>query len=74
MHGHNGEVEVGKGGYGADKVCVVYALAVIAVGLLEGIPEGVDRTALKPDHEQLGDVQDDVQDGDGDQAATDLRV
>lgn len=66
MHGHDGEVEVGNGGYGADKVRVVYALPVIAVGLLERIPEGVHRAALQPDHEQLGDVQDDIQDGDGD--------
>lgn len=60
MDGDNGEVEIGDGGDGADEVCIVDALAVVAGLLLGWVPESIDGSTLEPDHHDLGDVKDDI--------------
>jgi hypothetical protein len=47
---------------------------VIALGLAHRIPESIDGAALEPDQEDLRNVQDDVQDGDGEETAADFGV
>lgn len=74
MDRDDGKVEVRESGDSADKVCVVYAFAVIALGLAERVPKSVDGVALEPDEQDLGDIEDDVGDSNGDETAADLWV
>lgn len=47
---------------------------MIALGLAERVPQSVDGIALKPNEQALGDIEDDVENGNGDEAAANLRV
>lgn len=60
MDGDDGKIEIREGGDGPDKVGVVHALPVVTLVLAERIPEGIDGTALEPDQQELGDIDDDV--------------
>lgn len=42
--------------------------------LAHRIPERIRRIALKPDQNDLGDVEDNIQNGDGNQTAADFGV
>lgn len=74
MDRHDSKIKVRDSRDCPDKVCVVDALAVVAFGLAKRIPEGIDGAALEPDHEDLRDIQDDVEDGHGDETAADLGI
>lgn len=74
MNGNDGKVEIRESGNCSNKVCVVDAFAVVAFVLAERVPESVDGTALEPDEKHLGDIDDDVEDGDGDETAADFGV
>lgn len=74
MDRDDGEVEIGDGCDGADKVCIVDTLAVVAHVLSGWIPESVDGAALEPHHHDLGDIEDDVENGDGDETAADFGI
>jgi hypothetical protein len=60
MNRNNGEIDIRKGGDGTNEVCIVYALTVVALILLQRIPERGDWSALEPDHQDLRDIEDDV--------------
>lgn len=74
LDGNDGEVEIRQSSNGTDKVGIVYAFFVVALILAKRIPERVDRCALEPDHEDLGDIEDDVQSGNGDETFADLGI
>lgn len=74
MDGDDGKIEIRDSRNGSNEIGIINALSVIALGLARRIPESIDGAALEPDQEELGNVHDDVQDGDGDETATNLRV
>lgn len=74
MNGNDGEIEIRDGSDGAHEIGIIHALSVIALGLAHRIPESIDGAALEPDQEDLRNVQDDVQDGDGEETAADFGV
>jgi hypothetical protein len=74
VEGNDGKVKIRDSRDGSHEIGIVYALSVIALGLARGIPESIDGTALEPDQEDLGNVHDDVQDCDDDEAATNFWV
>ena len=47
---------------------------MVTLGLAQRIPERTRRSALKPDKKDLGDVQDNIQCGDGYQTAADFGI
>jgi hypothetical protein len=47
---------------------------MIALTLPQGIPEGIGRGALEPSEQNLWNVEDDIEHGNGDQTAADLGV
>lgn len=70
----NGQIEIGECRHGASEVCIVYTCAMITLALSQGIPEGIGRGTLEPGKQDLWNVEDDIEDGDGDQTAADLGV
>lgn len=74
MDWDDGQVEVRESGHGADEVCVVDGLPVVALCLAKRIPERVDGVALEPDEEDLGDIDNDVHRGEDDQTPADFGI
>ena len=74
MNGNDGKIEIRDGRDGSNEVGIINALSVIALRLARRIPESIDGAALEPDQEELGNVHDDVQNGDGDETAANLGV
>lgn len=70
----NGQIEIRECRHGTSEVCVVHTCAMITLTLSQRIPKGVRRGALEPGEQDLWNVENDIEDGDGDQTAADLGV
>lgn len=74
VNGDHGKVDVGDGGDSTDKVGVVDTFPVVTLCLLCRVPESIDRAALEPNEEGLRDIDNNVDNSDGDETTADLRV
>lgn len=70
----NGQIEIRECRHGTGEVCVVHTCAMITLTLSQRIPKRVWRGALEPGEQDLWNVENDIEDGDGDQTAADLGV
>lgn len=58
--GYNGEVEIGDSSHGTHEVGVVYTSPVVTLCLSKRIPQRTWGTALEPNEQDLGNVEDDI--------------
>ena len=70
----DGQIEIRECRHGTSEVGIVYTGAMVALALSQRIPKRVGRGALEPGEQDLRNVENDIEDGDGDQTAADLRV